>query len=298
MDETVNYTKEAFRAPGNLIFLLVVGATATAAGILPMVPLWLLAVVLGMGSGAELLYLGGRSSYAPFRRRVRVEKAKACRERLEPSEVYRQLSRQSQRRYYRLRQFREGIRETERHRTAASPETLDAHLEKIDDLLRSYLDLLYRRERIYGLLRENPEEELQASMQALQDDLADAADRVRSVKERRLSVLDKRQERLRVAREHLAVIGAQLGTIEEEVKYIHEQSWTLLDSEEGAVQIDRLLTEVEETQRSVEEIEKLFSRSTASAADDLAALDAELKAALGESSTEENEADAADNPSF
>jgi division protein CdvB (Snf7/Vps24/ESCRT-III family) len=65
------------------------------------------------------------------------------------------------------------------------------------------------------------------------------------------------------------------------VKYIHEQSWTLQNPKEVTMQLDSLLEEVEETQRSIHEIEDVFSAS-ADFDDDLEALDEELQAATDE----------------
>jgi hypothetical protein len=94
-------------------------------------------------------------------------------------------------------------------------------------------------------------------------------------------VLEKRLARFQKAHENLEILGAQLGTIEDVVKYIHEQSWTLQNPDEVTMQLDALLEEVEETQRSIHEIEDVFSAPgdyLDDEFDDLAALDEELNA--------------------
>lgn len=275
MKEAPNYTKEAFLETGNLVFLLLVAVASTAAVLLPMAPSWLGGGLLMVGAGTELIYLGIRSGRPSLRRTVERQEGPT------PSEVYRRLSRHSQRRYYRLRQFRDDIRANYQQLSAASQGLLDMHLKKLDGLLQSYLDLLYQRERYYGLTSRDTEAEVRRAIRELEDEESTEAERVQAVKQRRLSVLRKRLERLRAAREDLAVIGAQLGAIEDVVKYIHEQSWTLQNPEEVTVQLDTLLDEVEETQRSVHEIESVFSQ-TPTSSDDLSALDEELAAALDE----------------
>ena len=54
------------------------------------------------------------------------------------------------------------------------------------------------------------------------------------------------------------MIEAQVATIEDVVKYIHEQSLTLNNPEEITYQLDLLLSEVEETEASVSQIESVF----------------------------------------
>ncbi|MDE2995149.1 MAG: hypothetical protein OXT73_00195 [Bacteroidota bacterium] len=66
-------------------------------------------------------------------------------------------------------------------------------------------------------------------------------------------------ERSKKGQENLEIIEAQLETIEDVIKYIHEQSLTLRNPEEISFQLDTLLTEVEETQASVEELEEVFA---------------------------------------
>ncbi len=283
MNEETNYTKEAFLRTENLVFVVVMAAVTAAAGLLPMGPSWLFAGGVVLGLGTELCYLGLRSSHPRFRRRVRARADGEHRAGPAPSERYRQLSRRSQRRYHRLRQFRNEIRANYRQFSVASRGMLGPSLERLDDLLHSYLALLHERERYYDLARRSPEDGIRQSVQTLEDDMADDAERVRSVKQRRLEVLEKRLGRIQTAREHLAVIGAQLGAIEDVVKYIHEQSWTLQDPDEVTMELNTLLEEVEETQRSVHEIEEMLTRPAGSAGnDDLAALDDELDAALDE----------------
>jgi hypothetical protein len=89
--------------------------------------------------------------------------------------------------------------------------------------------------------------------------MEDDTPRVKAIKARRLRILEQRLERSKKGQENLEIIEAQLETIEDVVKYIHEQSLTLRNPEEISFQLDTLLTEVEETQASVEELEEVFA---------------------------------------
>ncbi|MGA7304314.1 MAG: hypothetical protein WBW88_05545, partial [Rhodothermales bacterium] len=69
-------------------------------------------------------------------------------------------------------------------------------------------------------------------------------------------------EKFKKTKENLEVIEAQLETIEDVTKYIHEQSLTMSNPEEITFQLDTLLSEVEETQAAVEEVEGVFASPT------------------------------------
>ena len=281
MNDDVNYTKEAFLTPWNLAFLLVMAVLAAGAGLSGLGPAWLPELFLLFGAGAELLYLGVVPRHPRFRRLVRSQKQAERRAPPAQSDLYRRLHRRSQRRYYKLRELRSEIEANYRQLSYASQGLLDNHLKKIDGLLHSYLELLYQRERYRDLADRSTEAEIRSSIRDLKDDMADDAERVRSVKQRRLNVLEKRLARFQKAHENLEILGAQLGTIEDVVKYIHEQSWTLQNPDEVTMQLDALLEEVEETQRSIHEIEDVFSAPgdyLDDEFDDLAALDEELNA--------------------
>lgn len=279
MDDDLNYTKEAFLNTWNLVFLSVMAVVAAGTTLTGFAPSWLFEFLLVLGAGAELLYLGLVPSNTRFQRYVWSEKQAERHKPPAQSEIYRRLHRRSQRRYYKLRELKEEIRANYRQLSYASQGLLDNHLAKIDGLLRSYLDLLHQREQYRDLAERTTESDIEQSIRELKDDMADDAERVRSVKQRRLNVLEKRLARFRKAQENLEIIGAQLGTIEDVVKYIHEQSWTLQNPDDVTVQLDALLEEVEETQRSIHEIEDVFSSPTEyldDEFDDFEAVDEEL----------------------
>jgi hypothetical protein len=281
MSDDINYTKEAFLAAWNLAFVLVAAVVATGTTLTPLAPAWAFEVLLAVSGGLELLYLGTVPRSDRFRRLVRARKEAERRTPPAQRDLYRRLSRRSQRRYYRLRELKTEIRANYRQLRSVSQGLLNTHLQKIDDLLRSYLQLLHQRERYWDLATHTSEAEVRRAIRALKDDMADDAERVRTVKQRRLSVLEKRRARFEKAHENLEIIGAQLGTIEDVVKYIHEQSWTLQNPEAVTTQLNALMEEVDATQQSIHEIEGLFSGSTEALDDDLDALDEELKAATG-----------------
>ena len=283
MDEDINYTKEALFNTWNLVFLIAVAAAATALGVIEFLPTWLPQLILLVGGGAELTYLGVMPRTERFQRYVRVEKRAERHQAPSQREIFSQLRNQSQRRYAKLRKLKDQIQTNYQKLSYASQGILSSHVDKIDGLLDSYLDLLHQRERYRDFMDSATENQILESIESLKKDMADDPDRVQAVKQRRLKVLERRLARFRKAHENLEIIGAQLSTIEDVVRYIHEQSWTLQNPEEVTTQLDTLLQEVEETQSSIREIEDVFAAPSdyldEGLGEDIEALDAELDAA-------------------
>lgn len=277
-DADINYTKEAFQHPWNLAFvavalITVIGAAFTGAEALA-------ALVSVFGLIAEGVYLATMQRNDRFRRAVRSKKLAGTGLRgsgggsnrhndASQKETYRQLSRQSQRRYARLRQLEDAIEANYQKLSGASQGLLENHLQKIDGLLAAHLNLLHRRERYRDHADASTESEVRRSIEAVRERLEEASPRVRKVKERRLRILKQRLRRFREGHEHREVIEAQLQTIEDVVRYIHEESWAMHDPEEITQQLDDLLDEVEETQQSVQAVEDVFTSTPDELLDEL-----------------------------
>ncbi len=254
----INYSKEAFLNPWNLAFLIV--AMLTAFFLSGTEPLFNLILILA--AAAELMYLGVVPRNERFRRAIRSQRAAEHAKPPSQKEIYQLLTKYSQRRYIRLRKLEKDIQSNYVKLSYASQGMLNSHLQKIDGLLDSYLNLLYQKERYEYSLQTNTETEVVQAMASLRTDITDDPPKVAAIKQRRMRILEQRLQRFKKARENLDVIEAQLETIEDVTKYIQEQSLTLRNPEEITFQLDTLLSEVEETQASVEQIEEVFARST------------------------------------
>jgi len=253
----INYTREAFLHPWNLTFLIV--SMLVAFGVSLTGATWPFDVALLVTTGVELAYLGMMPRNDRFRRAIRSRRAAEHAKPLSQKELFQNLAAPDRRRYARLRKLEKDIRGNYRKLSYASQGMLDSHLKKIDGLLESYMKLLYQKERYEFSVHSGVESEVLRAIEALREDMEDDTPRVRAIKARRLRILEQRLERSKKGQENLEIIEAQLETIEDVVKYIHEQSLTLRNPEEISFQLDTLLTEVEETQASVEELEEVFA---------------------------------------
>lgn len=256
----LNYTKEAFLHPWNLTFLIAAMLTAFSVSMTGgAVAEWGFNTVMLFSAAVELLYLGVMPKQPRFQRAVKARQAAELNKPKSQKDLYYELNAPNQRRYTAMRKLEKGIRENYLKLSYTSQGLLESHLKKIDGLLDSYLNLLHQQERLRAALRNSTEQEVVRTIAELRQEMTSDPPKVRAIKERRLRILEQRLERSKKGLENLEVIEAQLETIEDVTKYIHEQSLTLRNPEEITFQLDTLLSEVEETQAAIEEIEDVFS---------------------------------------
>ena len=243
--------------PWNLAFLIGGLGSAFGLSLLPAVGSAAFNAMLLFTMAIELLALGYVPRQERFRRLILSQHAA---EKKPPSqkELYRQLSRHNQRRYFRLRDLEKKIKLNYTKLSYAAQGLLESHEQKIDGLLNSCLSLLHQKERYDHYALRTGDDELRQAIAEVQQDMRKDSERLRNVKARRLRILQQRLERLQKSKENMRIIDAQVATIEDVVKYIHEQSITMRNPDEITYQLNLLLNEVEETETSVSEMETLF----------------------------------------
>ena len=265
MSDKINYTKEAFMLPWNLVFLIGAMVAAFLLNDVAALP----EIILTFTAAMELLYLGIMPRNDRFQRAVKSREIAEQRKPLSDTERFKTLGKNDQKRYVRFRTLEKQIKESYKKLPYASQGLLDNHLGKLDGLLDSYLNLLMLQDRYKQLARRTEEDEVVNAIARLRRDMEADPPRVAAIKKRRLSILEKRLGKFKKAHENLAIIEAQLETIEDVTKYIYEQSLTMLNPEELSFQLDTLVSEVEETQASVEEIEDIFAGPSGELLDEL-----------------------------
>lgn len=258
IEEKLNYTKEAFLLPLNLIFLIT--AMVVTFFTIGTEPLGTLIPTFAMA--AELLYLGIMPRQERFRRAVKAQAAAEHAKAPSDKDVFKLLSKQNQKRHYRIRHLEKSIKANYAKLGYASQGLLDSHVQKLNGLLDSHLNLLHSQERYRRFSRTTSEREVAEAIEAITGEIDDDPPKVQAIKRRRLGILERRLEKFKKTKENLEVIEAQLETIEDVTKYIHEQSLTMSNPEEITFQLDTLLSEVEETQAAVEEVEAVFASPT------------------------------------
>lgn len=258
-ERELNYTREVIKHPRNLSFLTIgLGATAVSAFLPGDLGHMLFQTFLTATVAIELLILGYIPRQKRFQNVIRAKYAALDARPPSQKEMYQQLNRANQRRYIRLKDLEKKVRTNYRKFSFASQGLLESHTSKIDGLMNSCLKLMFQQERYMDFGQLKHEKELATAIAAVKADLQHSSEAIRSIKTRRLKVLEQRLERFKQSQEQLEIIEAQVATIEDVVKYIHEHSLTLNNPEEITYQLDLLLSEVEETEASVSQIESVF----------------------------------------
>jgi len=254
----INYKRAAFLHPWNLTFLasglaLALGVSfVSGSGPAPFNTIMMLTM------GIELVVLGTLSRNPRFRKVVKSRHAKKSARPLTSREIYAELCRDSQRRYMKLRNLQKKIEANYEKFSYASQGMLQNHLKKVDNLVSSCLKMMHQKERYQIFTSRMEEREVLHDMGQLQQELEGASESVRRIRLRRLKVLEHRLARFKKGREHLELLEEQVGTIEDVVEYIHEQSLTLRNPEEISLQLDVLMTDVAETESSLDQMESVF----------------------------------------
>lgn len=212
-------------------------------------------VLLVFAAAAELLYLGTLPRNERFKRAVRARKIEEHRKQPRDREVFRTLAKDDQKRYVRFRNMEKAIKDNYSKLPYTSQGLLKAHLGKLDGLLDAHLNLLQLKERYVQFARRTGENDIVDAIAALRHEMQGDPPRVKAIKQRRLAILEKRLDRFKKAGENLAIIEAQLETIEDVTRYVYEQSLTMQNPEEVSFQLDTLISEVEETQHSMDALD-------------------------------------------
>ncbi|MGM0545917.1 MAG: hypothetical protein ACQEST_04280 [Bacteroidota bacterium] len=252
-EQSINFTREAFLHPINLVVLLVATISAFAmSGVGQFANL-----ILTMTFGVELMYLGIVPRLPRFRKNVKLKKIRERSSENKQKNTFQALDKKSQKRFLVLKHLAKLIKENFDKLPYSSQGLLDNIRKKIEELLSNYLTLLdlHKRYRLYmdtsveDSLKSEVEKE-EAEMQSVK------SDRLKRTLARRIMILKKRIKKFEVAKEKYLICETHLETIEDAIRYIYEQSMTMSNPEEIGFKLDNLLEEVEETSQLIEDLDK------------------------------------------
>jgi hypothetical protein len=250
--ESPSYLKAAFLLPANLVGLLTAGASALMTG----EPLPALVAL-----GVEGLYLGIVPSMKRFQRAIRAnheaeEAPEAGRKEVEA--LLAELAPSQREHYQSLVGLKEKILENYRRLPAGRMLSTDSG-PRLDALLTSFLRLVSALNHHRAYLNSADRQPLEKELRELEAEVAQEANpRLKDVKEKRLEILRKRLSRFEQAGESREVVSHQLAGIEDLMRLTHEQSITIRDPETVNRQLDVVSAEVEATDETVREMERLL----------------------------------------
>jgi hypothetical protein len=255
-ERQISYVKEAFHLQYNLIAL----AGAALFSVISLNPLPLL-----LAGGLELMYLSAVPNNSRFQRLVRSWKEsewrKAQQSRL--ADLFRSLPAAVQERYTTLQSLAGSIRQNYRQLSSSSQVFIAQLEERLDGLLQAYLRLLCSAQQHRDSLRTINPDMIKREVEHLQEGLEGQAAKVQDINRKRIEILQKRLDKLGKMKENSQVIDAQCAAIEDVLQLIRDQSVSMRDPQQVSEQLGGLVTDVEQTEKNVQEVEAIFSMTDA-----------------------------------
>jgi hypothetical protein len=248
-----NYVKAALNWQYNWIGLAGAAAFALISGSgLPVI----------LAAGVELIYLSLVPQSSRFRRLVRSwQYAEEKRQReIKLSDILRQLPLEIRGRYGEMAgQCREILGNYERL-SSASQVYIGQVKDRLDGLLQAYLRLQYAVQQHEEYLSNFNDRAIQGEISDLKKSLEapDALLKVKEINRKRIEILTKRLEKFGKIQENRQVIHAQCKAVEDVLGLIRDQSISLRDPQEVSGQLETLMRDVEETEKTVREVEDIF----------------------------------------
>lgn len=251
-ESSINFTKEAFLHPVNLVCLLVGTVTALMLSDFGLVSNAVLAFAFGM----ELIYLGVVPKLPAYQKSVKMKKRKEQSDESNDKIIFYQLDARSQKRFLVLKHITKEVEQNFDTLPYSSKGMLEHIQKKMEDLLSTYLTLLDMNRRFQIYMNSEVEEEIRREVEEQESTLETIdSEKLKKTRERRLSILNKRLNKFDVAKEKYLICETHLETIEDAIRYIYEQSMTMPNAEDVGTQLDYLLSEMEETTNIIEELD-------------------------------------------
>jgi hypothetical protein len=249
----INYTKEAFLHPVNLVCLLAGTLSALLFSDVGLITNTILTFTFGM----ELVYLGVVPRLPAFQKSVKIKKRKEQSEDTGDKTIFHQLDVRSQKRFLILKHITKEVKQNFNQLPYTSQGMLENIQNKMEGLLSTYLTLLDMNRRYQIYMNSEVEEEIRREVKEQESELNDIdSENLMKTKKRRLSILNKRLGKFDVAKEKFLICETHLETIEDAIRYIYEQSMTMPNAEDVGSQLDHLLLEMEETTQIIEEMDE------------------------------------------
>jgi len=251
--EQINFTKEAFLHPANLVWLLVGTISAfVATGFESGFSSAILTFTLGM----ELIYLGVLPKLPSYQKSVKLKKKKELPEESDDKRIFHNLDGRSQKRFLVLKHITKEVKKNFDTLPYTSKGMLEHVLNKMDGLLSTYLSLLDMNRRFQIYMNSEVETEIENEVKKQEKKLENAgSDQLKATGKRRLNILNKRLNKFQIAKEKFLICETHLETIEDAIRFIYEQSMTMPSDEEVGLQLDHLLAEMDETTSIIQDLD-------------------------------------------
>jgi len=250
--EDINFVKEAFNLQYNWIALAGAGAFGLISGsFLPII----------LAAGVELMYLAVVPHNFRFQRLVRSwkfsEQQKQNQQKL--SDMLRSLPAEMQSRYIHSAQVCNSIRTNFAQFSSTSQIFLQQIDSRLQGLLNGYARLLLAAAQQQQYMKSTDANDIKREISALQKTLNSDPPKVQEINKKRIEILTKRQEKFDKICENRKVVDAQCAAVEDVLMLVRDQSVTMRDPQQVSDRLENLVHDVEQTERTVQQVEAIFS---------------------------------------
>lgn len=261
----INYTKEAFALPINLIFLSVMLAATVVCYFLGdffNISANLSLVVAFLTAAAECFYLALAPQNQQFIQAVNAKNQKSIRG------IDRQLGtlRHLQAikddyfdRYTAIFQKKLLIKENLAKNNSLSTYMTEELSEKVENLESCFVEQLYGVQQYETIQSAQEMAKLESEKRKIETEMNDANRRVQEFQKRRLDIIRKRMQSFENAKDNIQIAKIQLDTIEDVVNLMLEQSLTLKNPDEIARLIDTAVAESEANHDYIRELDAIMN---------------------------------------
>ncbi|HMB41258.1 MAG TPA: hypothetical protein VKM37_04715 [Balneolaceae bacterium] len=252
-NDQINFTKEAFLHPANLVWLLVGTISAFVANGFES---GFSSAILSFTLGMELIYLGVLPKLPSYQKSVKLKKEKELPDESGDKRIFHSLDGRSQKRFLVLKHITKEVKKNFETLPYTSKGMLDHVITKMDGLLSTYLSLLDMNRRFQMYMNSEVETEIENEVKKQEKKLENAeSDQLKATGKRRLNILNKRLNKFQIAKEKFLICETHLETIEDAIRFIYEQSMTMPNDEDVGLQLDHLLAEMDETTSIIQDLD-------------------------------------------
>jgi len=252
-NDQINFTKEAFLHPANLVWLLVGTISAFVANGFES---GFSSAILSFTLGMELIYLGVLPKLPSYQKSVKLKKEKELPDESGDKRIFHNLDGRSQKRFLVLKHITKEVKKNFETLPYTSKGMLDHVITKMDGLLSTYLSLLDMNRRFQIYMNSEVETEIENEVKKQEEKLENAeSDQLKATGKRRLNILNKRLNKFQIAKEKFLICETHLETIEDAIRFIYEQSMTMPNDEDVGLQLDHLLAEMDETTSIIQDLD-------------------------------------------
>ena len=152
--------------------------------------------------------------------------------------------------------MRQKIYDSWQARDEVTQNILQPSVEKVDYLLGMFLRAQVTLNRIKNHLVDSGKPLIDKQIHAIEQDLKlPMTDKLKDVKAKNLEILKQRLARLGKLEEDMDIVDTQLNTLENAIKFMGDQSVALTDPKQISEQVDHLVSDVQDTEKSISDVE-------------------------------------------